>query len=152
MKTRKPNIVYRLYRKYITNRNPIVPDELSGHLILLAKGHYKRTDNSVNDVSKFMRNWSGMSDDYNYSKLHIYKIVLETFTKYVSKYELYNWLEKFYDYHGIYRENLPVENAIDVMLSALSLVKIRDIDLSTLTDYGLVFKLPELKNYCEATK
>ena len=58
--------------------------DLTRHLILYAKGHYKRTDSTMDDLKKLMTNRAALPENY-IRDVDVYSFVSECFVESCTK-------------------------------------------------------------------
>jgi hypothetical protein len=122
--------------------------DLTGHLILFAKGHYGQPENvSVYErLVDFMWRWSWTPKCY-FTPREIYNIVVDSFVESCdNKHMIASVFKSIYSpilaYH-LKEESLTIEELISVMISHMGLIQIKEQDENN-NFYDLV-KLPEIK-------
>ena len=104
--------------------------ELTQHLILYSKMHYKHSGDVVCDLKKFMTNWSGTDIKY-YTDYEIYRIVSEAFVESCSKREILELVRGIFMpiyVHRIDVGKLSINDAITSMIGLMACIQIKEDD------------------------
>lgn len=110
--------------------------EEARHIILYAKGHYKRGD-MMEDLQKIIVHITGLEKRFVYPHV-IYDIVAKIFNKYVSVQDKNNFISALFSYDIFEGQptQITTEKAITYLLSTLACLKTRASDGSIRLDLG----------------
>jgi len=110
-----------------TIRKPIeYESSLTRHLILYSKGHYKRTNNTIEDLRILMSNYSG-SPKGCYTDETIYSLVSESFVDSCSNNDIKELLKCFYRKpHFLGEGPSTLEEMVSHMIGLMACIQVYD--------------------------
>ncbi len=111
----------------MTNKTIEYENDLTRHLILYAKGHYKRTGNVIEDLSRLMTNRAALPENY-IRDTDVYAFVSECFVESCTKRNIEEILKCFYrkPFYSNEAGASTLEEMVSHMIGMMGCIQIRD--------------------------